>query len=151
MKPAGHANRRAGLASGFTLLEAIVALTVIGIAMLPVMSFLAQATRQLSAAADSNRRVFAQQAVMAFSEAMNPLATPDGETQLSPNLTVRWISTPIAAPNEQSRLGGRLGGYRIGFYAVEFTLVQDQQDWFSFTARKIGYEPRSVSLTGLPP
>ena len=45
---------------GFTLLEAIVALAIIGITLVPVMTFLVSASRQLASAADSNARATAQ-------------------------------------------------------------------------------------------
>jgi prepilin-type N-terminal cleavage/methylation domain-containing protein len=135
---------------GFTLLEAIVALTIIGITLVPAMSFIAQASRQISAAAESNRRVRAQEAVLALNDVLNPLLTPEGEVALSPQLTVRWQSEVLVDPTQSQRLGGRLSGYNVGFYAVTFSLVENDKDWFSLTTRKVGYRPLSMPFSGAP-
>jgi prepilin-type N-terminal cleavage/methylation domain-containing protein len=149
------APRRAAFAAarrrGFTLLEAIVALAIIGIALIPVMSFLAQAARQLTAAAESNLQVAAQQAAMAYVEVLNPQKNPVGEAPLSDTLTLRWTSRRLTDPDSGDMLGGRLGGYRLGFFVVEVTVVRDGRDWFTFDARKIGYEPRGAAIGGALP
>src|SRR4051812_32804307 len=62
---AGAMTRRGSpvsLKSGFTLLEAIVAMTIIGVALVPILTFISQMANGLSRAADSNARSLAQQA-----------------------------------------------------------------------------------------
>jgi prepilin-type N-terminal cleavage/methylation domain-containing protein len=135
---------------GFTLLEAIVALTIIGITLVPVMSFIVQASRQLTAAAESNRRVVVRDSVLALSESLNPLLTPEGEIALSSDIMVRWESQTLVDPAQSQRLGGRLGGYKLGFYAVTFKLLENEKDWFAFTTRKVGYQPLALPLMGSP-
>jgi prepilin-type N-terminal cleavage/methylation domain-containing protein len=135
-----------GSAAGFTLLEAIVSLAVVGIALVPMISFLAEATRQVSAAAEANARADAQQAAMGFLEVLNPLRTPDGQTALSEHLALRWESTALVDTSGAVPLGGRLGQFRIGFFTVEMTVIKDQADWFTFEARKIGYIPAAAPI-----
>lgn len=144
--------RRAGSSAGFTLLEAIVALTIVGIALVPVMSFLAEASRQLTMVVDASARAEAQRSVVAYLETLNPNLNPTGEDILSENLTVRWVSTTLVDGNSQTRLGGRLGTYNLGFYIVDVTVVRDDADWFELQARKVGFQPRSLAINpGLGP
>ena len=136
---------------GFTLLEAIVALAIIGIALIPVLSFLSQSSRQLVAVADSNRRASAQQTAMAFVETINPRLMPSGEAVLTDSLTLRWVSRPLTDLDSPGVLGGRLGGSQLAFFALDVTVVSNNEDWFTFEARKVGYEPRSLNITGTIP
>ncbi len=131
---------------GFTLLEAIVALTIVGIALVPVLSFLAEASRQIQVAAESNTRAGAQQTVQAYLEVLNPMVTPEGEMPLSQTLSISWVSEPLFEPDNDVRLGGRLGTYNIGFYLVDVTVLREGKEWFTLRARKIGYVPRSQGL-----
>ena len=126
--------------SGFTLLEAIVALTIVGLTLVPVMSFLVNATQQISVAADSNQRAAAQRTALAYIETMNPLMEPVGKADLSEKVSLQWVSTALAEPNSQARLGARLGAYRIGFFLVTVTVLRESVEWFSFEVRKIGYQ-----------
>ena len=80
---------------GFTLIEAIVALAIIGITLIPIMAFITNASRQLAVAADSTQRAFAQQATLGYIETINPLATPMGEADLTRALQIRWTSQEV--------------------------------------------------------
>jgi general secretion pathway protein I len=131
---------------GFTLLEAIVALAIIGITLVPVMSFLSTAAQQLSRAADSNLRASAQTAALAYIETVNPLLNPEGETALSDVLSLRWTSTVVAEPNTEARPGARLAGFRMGFFSVQVAMIRNGEEWFTFDVRKIGYQHLSVPL-----
>jgi general secretion pathway protein I len=133
---------------GFTLLEAIVALAIIGLTLVPVMGFLAEASRQLQVAADANLRSNAQQTVAAFMQSVNPIDKPEGEEILSPQMTVRWVSTPIVEPNTEPRLGGRLGGYTLGFYQIDVTVIRNEAEWFTFQVKRIGYRASARGLGG---
>jgi prepilin-type N-terminal cleavage/methylation domain-containing protein len=136
--------------NGFTLLEAIVALAIIGMTIIPVMSFLGQSAQQLTFAAESNLRTSAQQTVLAYLETLNPQLSPQGEAPLSQTLTIRWSSTPLVAPNSEYRVGGRLGTYNLGFFQVDVDVLRDGQDWFQFQVRKLGFQPKNLSLDGRP-
>ena len=138
--------------SGFTLLEAIVALTIVGLTLVPVMSFLVNATQQISVAADSNQRAAAQRTALAYIETMNPFTEPVGKADLSEKVSLQWVSTALAEPNSQARLGARLGAYRIGFFLVTVTVLRESVEWFSFEVRKIGYQPlASPMMPGTSP
>lgn len=131
---------------GFTLLEAIVALTIVGLTLVPVMSFLAESSRQISAVAEANLKAGVQQTAMAYLDVVNPMLMPSGEAPISRNLSVRWISQPLIDKMSDAKLGGRLGTYNINFYAVEATVMRDEHEWFTLQMRKIGYAPKSQGM-----
>ncbi len=125
---------------GFTLLEAIVALTLLGLALVPMMSFISQSAEQLDRVAESNERSFAMQSAIALLSPVNPMEDPEGEESLGQDLLVRWDSQVILEPNQGPQVGMGLPGFRIGFYDVRVSLLRDTNTpWFDFDMRKVGY------------
>jgi len=131
---------------GFTLLEAIVALAIIGITLVPVMTFLVSASRQLASAADSNARATAQATALAYVETINPLFSPVGDVELSEVMSLQWVSTAVVEPNSETRPGARLSSWKMGFYRIEITVLRNRNVWFSFEVRKIGYQRPTDTL-----
>lgn len=127
--------------SGFTLLEAIVALTLLGLALVPMMSFISESTNQLVRVADSNERSLATQAAVALLSPVNPMEDPEGEESLGRDLLVRWSSELILEPNDGPQVGMGLPGFRVGFYDVRVSLFRQSSGlWFDFDMRKVGYQ-----------
>ncbi len=126
--------------AGFTLLEAIVALTVMALALIPLITFIAQSADQLTRAAEVNERSLTAQSVIALMEPVNPMAEPEGSLPLDDEVEVSWRAEAIAPPSEGAILGTLLNGYRIGFYGVTVAVSRNREPWFDFTMRKVGYQ-----------
>jgi len=143
-----RARRRSGASRGFTLLEAIVAVAIVGISLVPVITFISQMVDAVARAGDSNARSLAQQSVIELLEPLNPLQTPIGDDEIG-DLTVHWESTDIIGPNKDIRIGAGLAGYSIGFYNVTVSVARaDRGPWFSFDLRKVGY--RQIGSSTMP-
>ena len=144
---------RANLQRGFTLLEAIVALAIIGLALIPLVSYIAQAADSLQRASESNDRSVAMQAALALMEPVNPMTEPQGQLPIDDTVSVEWHSDVAVAPNAGVLIGGGLANFRLGFYVVHVTLSRaGEPDWFSFDLRKTGYERLNSGFpTGGPP
>ena len=130
---------QAAASRGFTLLEAIVAVAIVGIALVPIITFVSQMVVALTRASDSNARNLAQQSIIELLEPLNPLERPVGEDQIG-DLLIRWESADIIPPNKDIRIGVGLAGFAIGFYKV--TVSVDRAlggPWFAFDMRKVGY------------
>jgi len=131
---------------GFTLLEAIVAVAIVGIALIPISTFISQMVSSLIRAGESNARNIAQQSVIELLEPLNPLERPTGEDQVG-DLSIRWESSPIIKPNDVARLGTGLAAFSIGFYSVAVSVDRaDRGPWFSFDMRKVGYRRIGAGL-----
>jgi prepilin-type N-terminal cleavage/methylation domain-containing protein len=138
---AGRAGER-----GFTLLEAIVALTIMGLALVPLATFVSQSADQLERVAASNERSIAMRSAIAILDPVNPYATPQGETTIGDEITVSWTSTQIIPPADRPQLGSGLPAFRVGFYDVKVSLMRDgSTPWFDFDLRKIGYQRISTN------
>jgi len=139
---------------GFTLLEAIVAIAIIGACLIPLLSFVSQATLQLQRAGDSNARSIAQESILNFLETLNPMAEPQGRILLG-GLTVDWTAHVLVAPNTAVRIGAGLPQFGVGFYRVDVVVARGNgPGWFTFSARKVGYQrlnSASGDMLGLQP
>lgn len=134
---------------GFTLLEAIVAVAVVGIALIPIITFISQMVTGLNRAGDSNARNLAQQAIIEMLEPLNPLEEPNGGEQIG-NLDIRWESQALIPPNTAIRPGNGLATFGIGFYTVKVSVNRTDRsgEWFTFDMRKVGY--RRINANILP-
>ncbi|MDX2221968.1 MAG: prepilin-type N-terminal cleavage/methylation domain-containing protein [Rhodospirillaceae bacterium] len=136
---------RAIHARGFTLLEAIVAVTIIGMTMIPLMSFMSQSALQLTAAGQSNSRSTIALDAAAFMETVNPMIDGTGATTMG-DVRISWSSQPLVEPNTTVRPGVGLASYAIGFYRVNVQVARGAQDpWFDFDMRKVGYRRITVN------
>ncbi len=129
-------------------MEAIVAVAIVGIALVPVITFVSQMVSALTRAGDSNARNLAQHSIIELMETLNPLERPVGEDQIG-DLIVRWESANIISPNKEIRAGVGLPGFSMGFYNVTVSVDRaDRGPWFSFDMRKVGY--RRIFATQIP-
>ncbi len=124
---------------GFTLLEAIVAVAIVGIALVPVITFISQMVTGLTRAGDANARNLAEQAVIELLEPLNPLDRPSGDDQVG-DMLIHWESKDIIPPTKDVRVGTGLAGFSLGFYNVTVSVARASGPWFSFDMRKVGYQ-----------
>ena len=134
-------------AAGFSLLEAIVALTVMALALIPLIAFIGQSADQLSRAGEANERSLVTQSVLALMEPLNPMAQPEGVLPLDDQIEVSWRTEVIVPPPEGAPLGTQLPGFRVGFYGVTVAVRRNNEPWFDFMMRKVGYQ--NMRLGGL--
>lgn len=136
---------------GFTLLEAIVAITIVGLTLLPLVSFIAQAANQLERAADSNEQSLVMQSALALMTPVNPLLEPEGNLPLDKDVSISWQSETLVEPNTAALLGAGLGGYRLGFYKIHVVVNRtNTPEWFAFDLRKVGYDRFTSAFDPFP-
>lgn len=125
------------------MVEAVVALVVIGMASVPITLLISQSIDQLSRVADANARASAVESALALIDPINPLETPSGEIDMG-EISLLWESEVLVAPNTDIKIGAMLASYNIGFYDVQVDLLKEQSPWFSFSVRKVGYLRREI-------
>ena len=131
---------------GFTLLEAIVAMAVMSLALIPLVSFVTQSANELQRAGESNAQSLVMQSALALMEPINPMAEGTGSIALDNNITLIWDSQTIVEPNPGIQIGGGLAAYRLGFYKVHVAVKRGQTEWFDFDMRKVGYEKTAQGM-----
>ena len=144
---------RRSAARGFTLLEAIVAVAIIGFALIPLVSFLSLSANELAKAAESNDRSFVMEAVIAMMDPVNPVTAPSGSMPLNDNISVSWDSQQLIPSGKNPKPNSGLPSFRLSFYKVHVIVSRAVSGpWFDFDMRKIGYDALSFDgpVTGQP-
>jgi general secretion pathway protein I len=84
--------------SGFSLIEALVALTIAALVLGAIFELQIQMARGQQRAIDVIEQVVAQENALALTQDINPMAMPEGQIVLPGGDTVRWSSTPKGEP-----------------------------------------------------
>lgn len=131
----GHARRRA---HGFSLLEAIVALTILASAGLALFAAMNQSVQMVARAENARQADSAVRNAVAWMETVNPSQTPQGEQQLG-EVTLRW-SSELVEPARDAMTGYLQAGlYEVGLYQVRLELSRDGQPLADTSIRRVGY------------
>lgn len=136
--------------AGFTLIEALVAIAIIGMALMPLLDLFGGTANALLAAKNSSLRSQVQLNAVEFLDAVNPMIRPQGESRLGRG-TIRWTAEPIAPPVDGMEYGNaRPGLYSIGLYDVRVS-VNDENGayWFDFTLRLVGHKRVRTNVLGM--
>ena len=123
---------------GFTLLEAIVALTVFSICALALYGWLAVNVNALVRVEARNAAVRDGRTALAILETVNPMAEPRGERALPGDLTVRWTSREVERKPGKGPSGAPLI-FDVGLYALEVSIVRDARIVDRFEVRRAGW------------
>ena len=87
--------RRGRAQAGFTLLEAIVALTIMAMCLLALYAWLATSTSAIRHVSAHAQALQDARTAVALMQTVNPMATPRGRRSL-PELEVRWEAKPLS-------------------------------------------------------
>lgn len=123
---------------GFSLLEAIVALTILATVGLALLAAMSQSVQMVARAENSREADSALRNALAWMETVNPAKTPRGEQQLG-EVTLRWTSEPLETPRDSMTGYLRAGLYRVGLYQVQLELTRPGQPPVEATLRRVGY------------
>jgi prepilin-type N-terminal cleavage/methylation domain-containing protein len=149
MSSADSATRRAARrgrgygARGFSLLEALVALALIGIAGGALFSWLDSVLISASRVQAINTEATLTLDALPIAEQVNPMQTPEGTLE-APGLTVRWKSRRIGDERESILPGLPEGRFRIGLYDLDVEAVGSDNTKASFTIRRAGWRLKSA-------
>lgn len=80
--------------SGFSLIEALVALAIASITLMAIFELQIQMARGQERAQRAIAQSAMQENALALTRTINPMERPDGAITLPGGETVRWVSTP---------------------------------------------------------
>ena len=126
--------------SGFSLLEAIVAMVLISVAGLALFSWINTSFIGLNRIQESNARAAAQLNALQFLQTINPMTQPSGSTTLG-KLKLDWRSRAITQPQNNVNDAGSPGPFTVSLYEVEATIEEPPEVApYQFSVRLMGYE-----------
>ena len=133
--------------SGFSLLEAIVAMVVMATAMLALYAWLSSSTLGLTRAQAQTRALADARTALALVETINAMLEPSGQRQLG-DIEVSWQATPVAPRRTGLTRAGKPSLYEVALYDMEVTVRRDGTTDETFTLRRAGFEAvRALSET----
>jgi general secretion pathway protein I len=136
-------NRAAGMSvgrrqRGFTLLEAIVALTIFSICAMALYAWLATNVNALARVDARSAAVRDGRAALAVLEPVNPMAEPAGSRDLPGSLSVRWTSRQVEARQGVGPAGNTMV-FDLALYDLDVHLLRDGREEDRFTLRRAGW------------
>jgi general secretion pathway protein I len=129
---------RAAAQAGFTLIEAIVALVLLAITLMPLYEWVGRSLVGMIRVADASRQAEAQLSAVSVVAAVNPMAEPSGAVDAG-SYRIRWQSTPLTDPVDNSGYPRGVGLYQVALYRVRAEVIRGDQIWFAFDVDQMGY------------
>lgn len=123
---------------GFSLLEAIVALTIMATGLLALYAWLSTSTMALGRVRESAAGLSDARAAMAIMDAVNPMDEPNGTRDLLP-LEIRWTSRPLTDLRLGMSPAGGATQFDFRLYELDIEVRRDNRVVRDFKMRKVGW------------
>ena len=124
--------------SGFSLLEAIIALTIMATTLLALYSWLSANTMALNRTQAVAYSLQDARTALAVVETINPMDQPRGERQIPP-LDIRWVARPITELRTGMSRSGTPTQFDLMLYEVDVEVFRDDALSREFRVRKAGW------------
>ena len=125
---------------GFSLLEAIVALTIFSMSAMALYGWLSVNVNALSRVEARSAAVRDGRTALAVLEAVNPMAEPQGTRRLPGELEVRWTSREIRPRQSAKGPAGNTLVFDVALYELTVTVLRGQREVNRFSLRRAGWE-----------
>ncbi len=125
--------------TGFSLLEAIVAIAVVGVSGGALFGWVNTVMVTLSRVEAHAERQYVTQQAVAVIEIINPMIEPAGHWDMG-DYDMQWQATAVEPPKDSVNRYGLPGLYQVGLYEVTVELTRDGKPLSSFVTRQVGYK-----------
>jgi general secretion pathway protein I len=126
--------------AGFTLLEAIVALVLIGSAGMALFGWINSNIMALARIHDVNARAEATVNILEYMDRVNPMLAPEGGAPLGA-YSIRWRSAPISKITDGANYPRGISLYQMALYSTAVSVNSAAgQAWFDLKLQQVGYK-----------
>jgi len=129
-----------GRQSGFSLLEAIVALTIFSICAMALYAWMSVNQTALVRIQARDAAVRDGRAALATLELVNPMSEPEGTRSLPGGLEVRWNGHEIVPAAPGTGAAGNLLAFDLALYELEVSAMRKGREVAHFTVRRAGWK-----------
>lgn len=128
--------------SGFSLIEALVALTIAALTLSAIFELQVQMVRGQERAARALKQVMAQENAISMLRDVNPMEEPTGAFDLDGGDIVRWSSEPVGALYVQAGFPSGEGRYRVQRFKLTVSIERpDGRSTRPLVFERVGWEP----------
>ncbi len=130
--------------AGFTLLEAIVAIALLGALMVPLYSLMSRNLDGLFRVGEANLRSEVTLNALALLDTINPMERPEGDVSLG-SYVVRWKSTAMTLPIDGVGYPAGQSLYQVAMFRTNAEVLRIERGgrvdpWFAFELRQVGWK-----------
>ncbi len=123
--------------SGFSVIEALVAVAIMAVAILPLASLQGQVSRTAGRQQQVQLSLAAERSAMAVLRDLNMMEAPDGALDLGGGRVLRWQARPIS-----STAATNSGEFSVALYAVEAQVSDARgREISKFSVDQVGWRP----------
>jgi Tfp pilus assembly protein PilV len=123
---------------GFSTIEALIAVVMLSIAMLPLIALQGQAARQAAQLSAFEARLQAGQMLLARVSELNPMAQPEGRETFGA-LELVWTSRRISDETAPGMSPGDPSRYLVAMYEVNAEVRRDGDPVTSIRVYQLGW------------
>ncbi|MBN8530051.1 MAG: type II secretion system protein [Caulobacterales bacterium] len=136
---------------GFSLIEAIVALTIAAIMLMAIFELQQQMARGQERAQRAIAQSAMQENALALTQTVNPMERPDGAITLPGGETVRWVSVPKGRAVTNAGFPVGQGAFEVQLYTMTVSIqpVADPPP-APLTFDRMGWRRMSTGAAGVP-
>lgn len=125
--------------SGFTLLEAIVALVIFTMGALALYSWLDVNLRTLARVQERQETVALVNSALDMVRRINPMQTPRGRRAIG-DTVFEWEAKPLQPPRNGLTQIGQPTLFQVALFAVDVRVSRGKVEIEKFTVRQVGYK-----------
>lgn len=134
--------------AGFSVLEAIIAMAILSIALLPILSLQGQFVRNVSTIERLESRLSVERSVRDHIGALNLSLVQSGAYN-APAGAVQWQAKPAGEGRRVKTAGGQPGRFIVQLYTVDVSVTYQSGSAEIFVLTGIGWKPLFPYLQGL--
>ena len=128
-----------GRQRGFTLLEAIVALVLVGSAGMALFSWINTNIAALVRVQDANARSEATLNIIEYMDKVNPMLTPEGKAALGA-YAFTWRATPSSDAVDGANYPRGPSLYQLRRFNTAVSVETAGKPWFQIELRQVGFK-----------
>lgn len=125
--------------SGFTLLEAIVALVIFSMGALSLYAWLGVNVKTLVRVQERREAVALTHSALDQVSRINPMETPRGRREIG-EVVIEWDAKPVEPPRNAVTQLGLPTIFQVGLFAVEVRVSRGGTELERFQVRQLGYK-----------
>jgi len=131
--------------NGFSVIEALVAIAILAIALVPILALQAQATRDSTHESQIRSALTDQRNAMAILRTINPMQQPTGRIAISTTRFLSWSAAPLSRITPTVPRAGAETAFDTALYrlTVEIRNSHNARET-SFVVDKLGWQAHAA-------